>query len=88
MSSEALQQEAHPSAKRPGFGIAVSAFLTLVATIIGFFSGMALSIAGVAIVAAICGVHPEFSLTYRYFAPPVALAFFVGSIVYFARNRG
>lgn len=88
MSSEAVEQQSGPAAKRQGFGIAVSIFLTLVATIIGFFTGMALSIAGVALVAAIRGAHPEFSLTYRYFAPPVALLFFVGSIAYFARHRG
>jgi len=87
MASEVMEHSGHP-AKKQGFGIAVSIFLTLVATIIGFFTGMALSIAGVAIVAGIRGVHPEFSLTYRYFAPPVAVLFFVGSVVYFLRHRG
>lgn len=73
--------------KRTALGILGSIFLTFVATLIGFFVGMALSIAGVAIVAAIRHVPPNFSITYSYCAPPVAAIFFIGAVVYFIRHR-
>ena len=83
-----LEPDTPPAAKSEGVGIFMGLFLILLATLIGFFAGMALSIAGVGIVAAIRGAHPNFSLTYRYFAPPTALLGFIGSIVYLVKHRG
>lgn len=85
----ALVREARSSVP---FTIAKSTFIALLLSVISFFILNALAIATLATASAIQHKTLDFSMAYRNFAAPAAAGIFlilwVGSLIFFFRERG